>query len=179
MVSRHTNTSTMISNEQVKECLCELITNEGEAYGYKKLTVALRRNHSLVTNHKKVHRLCKELDILRPQRRVKGNRPKRIATNRIIKASNILWEADVKYGYITGENRFFFIMPILDVYDRSVVDFHIGLSCEAVDVTPNHGYALCQVFKPDPLCLPSVKKPNYNIQRSERRRIESPRRSSL
>ncbi len=91
------------------------------------------RDHKLVINHKKVYRLCKELDILRPQRRIKDKQPKRIAINRTVTESNRLWEADIKYGYIAGENRFFFIMPVLDVCDRSVVDYHIGLSCEAAD----------------------------------------------
>jgi putative transposase len=124
----------MVSNEQVKEWLCSLICDdEGESYGYRKLTHALRRNHDLVINHKKVYRLCAELDILRPQRRIKEKQPKRIAINRTITRSNQLWETDVKYGYIAGENRFFFVMPVLDVCDRSVVEFHIGLSCGAID----------------------------------------------
>lgn len=111
---------------------------QGEAYGYKKLAAALQRNHSLVINYKKVYQLCRELDILRPQRRIKRNPPKRIAINRTVTAPNKLWEADTKYGYATGENRFFFVMPILDVCDRSVVDFHIGLSCEAADAVRAH-----------------------------------------
>lgn len=37
---------------------------------------------------------------------------------------------DIKYVYITGEHRFFFLMSIIDVYDRAIVDYHIGLSCE-------------------------------------------------
>lgn len=52
---------------------------------------------------------------------------------RVSTASNQLWETDVKYGYIAGEDRFFFIMPIIDVFDRSIIDYHIGLSCEAKD----------------------------------------------
>lgn len=144
-VSCHTTTTdgTVISNEQVKEWLCLLITDEGEAYGYKKLTAALQRNHKLIINHKKVYRLCKELDILRPQRRIQ-KRPKRIAANRRISTSNKLWETDIKYGYVAGENRFFFIMPILDVFDRSVIDFHIGLSCEAADAART---LQCALFK--------------------------------
>ena len=66
----------MVSNEQVKEWLCELITAEGFAYGYLKLTYCLRRNFNLVINKKKVYRLCKELAILRPQRKVKHKHPK-------------------------------------------------------------------------------------------------------
>lgn len=123
----------MVSNEQIKEWLCDLIEDEADSYGYVKLTHALRSHYAVIINHKKVYRLCKELDILRPQRRIKARHPKRLARNRIITAPNQLWEADLKYGYIAGENRFFFVMPVLDVYDRSVVDYHIGLSCEAKD----------------------------------------------
>lgn len=128
--SRHTLTKNnkIISNEQVKEWLCELIAAEGAAYGYVKLTHCLRKKYNLLINKKKVYRLCKELKILRPQRKVKRKHPKKLACNRIVTASNQLWEVDVKYGYIASENRFFFIMPIIDVFDRCIIDYYIGLS---------------------------------------------------
>ena len=34
------------------------------------------------------------------------------------------------HGYIAGEDRFFYLMSIIDVYDRVIVDYHIGLTCE-------------------------------------------------
>src|SRR5690606_5259943 len=40
---------------------------------------------------------------------------------------------DIKYGYVAGEKRFFFVQAILDVYDRMVVDYHIGLSCTGAE----------------------------------------------
>lgn len=122
-----------VDNEQIKEWLCELIADEGESYGYKKLTYALRRNHQLLINKKKVYRLCRELNILRPQRQLKVKHPRRLARNHVITASNQLWETDLKYGYIAGEDRFFYVMSIIDVFDRSIIDYHIGLSCEASD----------------------------------------------
>ena len=128
-----TNDNKVVSNEQVKEWLCELITAEGFAYGYLKLTYCLRRKFHLIINKKKVYRLCKELGILRPQRKIKRRHPRRLARNRVITASNQLWEIDLKYGYIAGEDRFFFVMPIIDVFDRCIVAYHIGLSCEAKD----------------------------------------------
>ncbi|SHK85702.1 DDE-type integrase/transposase/recombinase, partial [Alicyclobacillus tolerans] len=79
---------------------------------------------------KKVYRLCAELDILKPQRRKRLHHPRRLANNREVTGSNQLWEMDIKYGYIAGEHRFFFLMSIIDVYDRAIVDYHIGLSCE-------------------------------------------------
>ena len=57
-----------IPDEQIKEWLCDLVCGDGFPYGYKKLTAALVDDYALVINHKKVYRLCKELDILKPQR---------------------------------------------------------------------------------------------------------------
>jgi putative transposase len=76
---------------------------------------ARKREHNLVINKKKVYRLCKELDLLRPQRQVKTKYPRRIAIYREITAPNQLWELEVKYGYIEGEQRFFFLLSIFDV----------------------------------------------------------------
>lgn len=45
-----------------------------------------------------------------------------------------MWQLDLKYGYIHGENRFFFIMPIIDIYMRLIVDYYIGLKCKGKDL---------------------------------------------
>ena len=90
----------------------------------------MQRQHNLIINDKKVYRLCKELDILAPQRRIRFKYPRRLAINRRITGPDQLWEIDVKYGYIHGENRFFYLMCVIDVYDRMIIDYHIGLSCE-------------------------------------------------
>jgi putative transposase len=117
------------SDEQIKEWLLEAIAGDGYAYGYRKLTKMIRRQYGLIINKKKVYRLCKELDILKPQRKKKVSYPRKLARNRVITESNQLWETDIKYGYIKGEDRFFFILSYIDVYDRSIIDYHIGLSC--------------------------------------------------
>ena len=122
-----------ISDEQIKEWLCEAIEGECYNYGYVKLTVWLYKKYGLVINKKKVYRLCKELGLLKPQRRIKRKHPRRLAKKREVTAPNQLWEVDVKYGYIAGEDRFFFIMSILDVYDRMIIDYHTGLSCTGRD----------------------------------------------
>mgnify|MGYP002332096573 CR=1 FL=1 len=64
-----------ISDEQIKEYLCELVAGDGFPYGYKKLTICLQEDYNLIINHKKVYRLCKELDILRPQRKIYPKAP--------------------------------------------------------------------------------------------------------
>ena len=120
-----------VSDEEICEKIMEFIAGEGAAYGYRKLTLLLRRRHQLVINKKKVYRLCKLMNILRPQRKLKMKHPRILASNRIITASNQLWETDIKYGWIAGEFRFFFIMCIIDVFDRAIISYHLGLTCEA------------------------------------------------
>lgn len=122
-----------VSDEQIKEYLCELISGDGFPYGYVKLTFALVEDYGLKINRKKVYRLCKELKILQPQRVIKNRHPRRLAQNEPITGPNQLWEMDIKYGYIAGEDRFFFQLSAIDVFDRSIVDYYLGLSCTAPD----------------------------------------------
>lgn len=119
----------LVSDEAIKVLLRSAVEGDAFPYGYRKLTHWLRREHRLVINKKKVYRLCKEMGILMKQRRPKSKHPRCIARNRLVDGVNQLWETDIKYGYIAGEARFFFVQVILDVYDRMVVDYHIGLSC--------------------------------------------------
>jgi len=125
---------TKVIDVQIQEWIMAFLSGEEQAYGYRKLTLMLRRKHKLIINKKKVYRLCKALHILRQQRKIKTKYPKKLARNRTITASNQLYETDIKYGYIAGEDRFLFIQCVLDVYDRNVIAYHIGLRCEATDV---------------------------------------------
>lgn len=96
-----------ISDEQIKEWLTELVLGEEGGYGYRKLTKCLKLQYHLLINKKKVYRLCRELKILNKQREIKQKHPRKLARNRTITSVNQLWEIDIKYGYIAGENRFF------------------------------------------------------------------------
>jgi putative transposase len=125
--------SKKICDEQIKEYIMEAIQDEAFYYGYHKITHYLRRNHDLIINHKKVYRLCKELQILKKQRIINPPVKSKITINRIVKKSNELWEADIKYGYIIGEDKFFFVLSIIDVFDRSIIDYYMGYRCTGSD----------------------------------------------
>src|SRR5690606_12939469 len=106
----YTQDNKRISDEQICEWIMELLADEyTSVYGYRKLTKMLKRQHHLVINKKKVYRLCKEMNVLRPQRKLKVKHPKRLANNKVITGSNQLWETDIKYGWVEGEQRFFFL----------------------------------------------------------------------
>jgi transposase InsO family protein len=111
----------------------EAIQDEAFFYGYRKITYFLRGSYNLTINHKKVYRLCKELGILKKQRIIRPKITSKISINRIVKKSNELWEADIKYGYIIGENKFFFVLSVIDVFDRAIIGYHIGYRCESTD----------------------------------------------
>lgn len=123
-----------VCDEQIKEYISEIIAGEGYCYGYYKITIVLKRKYKLVIDDKKVYRLCQEMKILKTQRKkliINTNRV--IAKNRIIDGINQLWELDIKYGYIEGEDRFFYVLEVLDIYDRKIIDYYIGLNCKGED----------------------------------------------
>lgn len=123
-----------VSDKRIKNYLLRLIEGPDAAFGYRKLTVLLRRKYKLIINKKKVYRLCKELKILAPQREIKNPVPKRVANNRVVTAANQVWQMDIKYGYVVDQRRHFFVASIIDVFDRSIVAHHRGKSCTAHDV---------------------------------------------
>jgi putative transposase len=129
-----TRSGRVVSDAQIEEWLMELVSGEEHGYGYLLLTECLRNQYDLIINKKKTYRLCKKLGILHPQRRKKVHYPRRLARNHTITGSNQLWQLDIKYGYVAGYEQFFFIADIIDVFDRSIVDYHFGSNCEAKHV---------------------------------------------
>ena len=59
-----------ISDELIKEYYKEIVTGDGFPYGYKKINATLKEDYQLIINHKKTYRLCKDLNVLRPQRKI-------------------------------------------------------------------------------------------------------------
>lgn len=104
------------------------------AGGCSKLKHYIRRDYKLYINHKKIYRLCKENKLLLPKIKKIRRLGEKICMNRKITAPNQLWQFDIKYGYIHGENRFFYILAFIDIFHREIVDYHLGLSCKSGDL---------------------------------------------
>ncbi|WP_082198226.1 DDE-type integrase/transposase/recombinase [Bacillus sp. FJAT-26390] len=129
----YTKAGEKVCDAQIEEWLLELIAGEEHIYGYEKLAVSLWNQHDLVINDKKVYRLCKELDILQPQRVSRPKYPRKLAANHEIHAPNQLWQCDIKYGHIAGLDRFFFILSYIDVFGSIVAQYR-GPTCEGKHV---------------------------------------------
>ena len=117
--------------------------------GYRKMTKYLRRTYGFLLNKKKVYRLCKENGLLLPRGTRKIQRRTPISINRTVTSPFRLWELDIKYGYIHGEKRFFFLMAIIDVYLRYIVGYHIGLSCLGNDLVRTLRLAIARMGQVD------------------------------
>jgi putative transposase len=123
-----------VSDAQIEEWLMELVEGEEHGYGYRNLAHALYVQQALILNHKKAYRLCRKLGLLQKKPNKKFKHPRRIAKNRVVIGPNQLWQIDIKYGYIHGYDRFFFLFDMIDVFDRYIVGYYLGLSCDAKDV---------------------------------------------
>ena len=104
------------------------------AGGYQKLKHYLRRDYNFHINGKKLYRLCKKNKLLLPHNKKKIRTDRKICTYREITGPNQLWEFDIKYGYIHGENRHFYILSFIDVFTRKLVNHYAGLSCKAINL---------------------------------------------
>ncbi|WP_241675064.1 IS3 family transposase [Paenibacillus luteus] len=129
-----TKSGEKISDTEIGEWLMELVEGEEHGYGYRNLAHALYIERELILNHKKAYRLCENLGLLQKKPAKKFKHPRRIAKNRKVTGPNQLWQIDIKYGYVHGYDRFFFLFDIIDVFDRCLVGYHLGSSCNAKDV---------------------------------------------
>jgi putative transposase len=129
-------TGEKVSDETITTCLKhyredKFLKYEGDS---KLLSKYLRRDYGFVVNHKKVARLCKAHGLQLKTRRKKISKFVKIAQNHIITQPHQLWEFDIKYGYLHGEKRFFFLLAFIDVYNREIVNWYLGYRCQAQDV---------------------------------------------
>lgn len=110
---------------------------EMPAYGYRRITAALRRG-GWVVNHKRVLRLMRADNLLCLRRRAfvrttDSNHQLRVYPNLArdmrVDGLNQLWVADITYIRLTLE--FVYLAVILDAYSRRVIGWALGRTLEA------------------------------------------------
>jgi putative transposase len=115
----------------------QMICDEFEAYGYRRVGAELR-HQGVVVNHKKIRRLMRE-NGLQPKRRRRyvattdSNHDSPIFPDRardiLVDGPNQLWVADITYIAIT--TGFVYLAVILDAWSRRVVGYAISRSIDA------------------------------------------------
>lgn len=118
---------------KIKEQIAEIYHRHKGRYGYRRITIELRNNGTLI-NHKTVQRLMGVLE-LKSLVRVKKYRSYRGETGRI--APNLLkrdfhaikpnrkWVTDVTQFSILGQKLY--LSPILDLYNGEIISYNISL----------------------------------------------------
>ncbi len=122
-----------IGEDRLLEEITDLLGREFVCYGYKKVTKHLQRSGYRI-NRKKVFRLMKEKHLLNHTYNYRS--PARRVVESIVRvdAPNTVWEMDIKYIYLQGENRTAYLFAIMDCFTREVVGKYLGYHCTSYDV---------------------------------------------
>jgi len=125
----------LVTNEYVLQDIKRILTGDLEFYGYEKVTWEL---HDLgyIINKKKVYRLMNEASLLLIINRIKTKGSRRFVQFRCIDAQKPLQYLvmDIKYIYINQENRFAYLLTVLDVCTRFALGFTLKYSIKKHDV---------------------------------------------
>jgi putative transposase len=122
-----------VANERVVDRIRELLQGEFNAFGYEYITHELKKEY--VINKKKVYRLMDEQNLLLGKAiRTTGKRE--FVQFRRIQATKPLeylcW--DIKYIWVHGERRNYYLLSVMDVYSRKILDWLFQSSIRQVDL---------------------------------------------
>lgn len=123
-----------VSNEAVVEDIKAALQREFCCYGYHNITSDLRDMNYRI-NHKKVYRLMDENNLLLGKViRTRGKRE--FVRHRKIQAAYPMEYLclDIKYIWVAGEKRNYYLLTVLDVFSRMAIDQILQASIKKIDV---------------------------------------------
>lgn len=125
---------TVVLNEEVVAAIKNLLSEEFVCYGYKKVAASLKQLSYLI-NDKKVYRLMDENNLLLGKViRTTGKR--QFVKHRKITAAYPMDYLclDIKYLWVHGEQRWYYLLSVIDVYSRKVIAWILQHSIKQIDV---------------------------------------------
>jgi transposase InsO family protein len=126
---------TYVSNQEVLEDIRKVLSSGLDFYGYEKTTWEL---HDLDynINKKKVYRLMKEANLLLIKQRVSTQGQRQFVQFRTIDAQHPLeyLAMDIKYVFIDEEQRFAYLLTVLDICTRFELGHTLKNSIRKADV---------------------------------------------
>jgi transposase InsO family protein len=125
---------TEVDNQEVVEEIKKVLSDEFVCYGYQNVTAALK-NQDYIINHKKVYRLMDENKLLLGKViRTQGKREwvKYRKIEAIRPMEYLCW--DIKYIWVSGERKNYYLLSLMDVYTRRILDWIFQSSIRKVDV---------------------------------------------
>lgn len=123
-----------VSNQTVVESIKEILGGEFVCYGYQKVTVELKKAHYKI-NHKKVYRLMDENNLLLGKIIRTSGKRQWVKYRKIVATRPMEYLClDIKYVWVQGEGRYYFLLTILDVYTRKNLLWILQRSVRKMDV---------------------------------------------
>ena len=127
------NEITIVPESEILAIIRDLLGNENACYGYKKITRYLQRSGYKIYR-KKVFRILKKNSLLNNTYNY-GNPARRVVESIVrVNAPNAVWEMDIKYIYIHGENRTTCFFAMIDCFTMEVAGKYLGYHCTSDDV---------------------------------------------
>ena len=125
---------TIVPNTEVVDKIRAILSGEFVCYGYRKISMQLKQEDFII-NHKKVYRLMDESSLLLGKA-IKTNGKRQWVKHRKIKAIKPMEYLclDIKYLWVHGEKRFYYLLTILDVYSRKIMEWILQKSVRKIDV---------------------------------------------
>jgi putative transposase len=127
--------SAIVSNKEVLGVIEEILGEEFIDYGYTRVTKVLQRRGFQI-NRKKTYRLMKENGLLQKQVRAGRSRSRKFVEYTVPQYKNpfATIEIDIKYVYLSGERRNFYLITALDTFTRIAIawDFDLRMTNEQV-----------------------------------------------
>jgi transposase InsO family protein len=125
---------TEIANTEVVQEIKKIVSDEFVCYGYQNVTAELK-DLDYIINHKKVYRLMDENQLLLGKV-IKTQGKREWVKYRKITATKpmeyLCW--DIKYIWVQGERRNYYLLSLMDVYSRRILDWIFQSSIRKVDV---------------------------------------------
>lgn len=120
-------------DESTLKARLKTLAGRWPTYGYRRLTVQLRRDYQQTVNSKRVRRLMAELELQgeRPRRRRRTTnsehpfpRYPNLVTELAVVRPDQVWVADITYVRLRDE--FVYLAVLMDVFTRSIRGWHLG-----------------------------------------------------
>lgn len=123
----------LVDNQLVVISIRQLLDVEFNALGYEYITYELKKEYLI--NKKKVYRLMQEHNLLlgkviRPTGKREFVKFKRIEATRPLEY--LCW--DIKYVWVEGERRNYYLLNVIDVYSRRILDWLFQSSIRQIDL---------------------------------------------
>lgn len=134
------NEITIVPESEILAVIRDLLGKEFVCYGYRKVTKYLQRSGYKI-NRKKVFRIMKENSLLNHAYNYRSPARREVESIVRVNAPNAVWEMDIKYIYIQGENRTTYFFAMIDCFTREVVGKYPGYHCTSDDVKKTMDFA--------------------------------------